>query len=71
MKPKFNHEVLRTMLEDSGLRRDWVAEQIGVKKGTLDRYCIGVNSPKLPVLMLMAQVFNCEVDDFFTESEAA
>tara|TARA_Y100000780_G_scaffold229407_1_gene249052 strand:+ start:425 stop:640 length:216 start_codon:yes stop_codon:yes gene_type:complete len=60
----FDNTKLKEMLENSGQRVKFVADKIGVSKYTLYGYLNGYASPSLPVAMLLAQHFNCEIEDF-------
>lgn len=54
---------LRAWRVDCGLTSEQVASQIGVNRGTIERWESGKSSPTYPQLIRLCEIYNCTPDD--------
>lgn len=66
----FDHEKLRTILDESGLRVDWVARKVGIHKRTLAKFIKGQAKPSLPTLRMIALSLGRTDEDFIKKDSA-
>lgn len=58
----WNHELAKKRLRELGMRRDWVAKQLGVAYATLNGI-LGGRKPSNPTLILFAQLLEVPIED--------
>lgn len=58
-------ERLKSMRDDRGLKRDWVARQIGVHYNTLKNWELGNAHPGTWELLSLARIYHVEPEEFF------
>lgn len=56
---------LRSMREERGLKRDWVAKQIGVHYNTLKNWELGKFRPGARDLLAVSEVYHVKPEEFF------
>ena len=56
---------LKGMRDDRGLKRDWVARQIGVHYNTLKNWELGNAHPGTWELLSLARIYHVEPEEFF------
>lgn len=56
---------LKGMREERGLKRDWVANRLGVHYNTLKNWELGRAHPGTRELLALSQVYHCEPGEFF------
>ena len=56
---------LKTMRDDRGLKRDWVARQLGVHYNTLKNWELGKAHPGTRELLALARIYHIEPEEFF------
>lgn len=59
----WNVELARRLIEEKGLRRDFVAANIGITSHTLSSYLIGRLKPSKAVLINMARLLDTTVQE--------
>lgn len=56
---------LKSMREERGLKRDWVANRLGVHYNTLKNWELGKAHPGTREILALCQVYHCEPGEFF------
>lgn len=57
---------IEELIVESGLKKKYVAEQLGININTLTNWIKGKNMPKLDQAVKLAHILNCKVDDLYT-----
>lgn len=58
-------ERMKTLRDDRGLKRDWVAKQVGVHYNTLKNWELGKAHPGTRELLALSNIYHVEPDEFF------
>lgn len=66
----FDKETLKTLVENSGRTKKWIAGEAGISKSALYSYMNGGCSPSLAVVLHFARIFECEIDDLYLSNAA-
>jgi DNA-binding transcriptional regulator YiaG len=56
---------MKDLRDERGLKRDWVARQIGVHYNTLKNWELGKAHPGTRELLALSRIYHVEVDEFF------
>lgn len=56
---------MRSLRDDRGLKRDWVAKQLGVHYNTLKNWELGKAHPGTRELLALTRLYHVEPTDFF------
>ena len=56
---------MRSMRDERGLKRDWVARQLGVHYNTLKNWELGLAHPGTRDILALARIYHVEPEDFF------
>lgn len=56
---------MKNLREDRGLKRDWVAKQLGVHYNTLKNWELGKSHPGTRELLALCQIFHVKPGEFF------
>jgi transcriptional regulator with XRE-family HTH domain len=59
----FNPDRAKQLIKERGRTRAWVADQCCVSMDSFAAYMCGARQPSQPVLKLMAQALECEIQD--------
>ena len=52
-------------IKESGYKKKYVAEQLGITARTLSRWIMGESSPTFDQLVKLATVLDCEFEDLY------
>lgn len=63
----FQHERAKQLIDEKGLRRRWVATQVGLVHSSLNQYLIGARRPGREVVARLAILLGVSFDELFTE----
>lgn len=55
---------IKEMRTKRGMSQQDLADKLGVGRSTVTLWELGVNKPRADMLIELAKVFNCQVDDF-------
>lgn len=55
----------------SGLTQEYVAYKLGIDRSTVAKWETGVSLPRPAMLMRIAGLYNCKIDDLLREEESA
>ncbi|MHB8896622.1 MAG: helix-turn-helix domain-containing protein [Candidatus Geothermincolia bacterium] len=58
-------ERMKSLRDDRGLKRDWVAKQLGVHYNTLKNWELGKAHPGTKELLAISRIYHIEPDEFF------
>jgi DNA-binding transcriptional regulator YiaG len=56
---------MKSLRDDRGLKRDWVAKQLGVHYNTLKNWELGKAHPGTRELLALSKIYHVEPEDFF------
>jgi DNA-binding transcriptional regulator YiaG len=56
---------MKTLRDERGLKRDWVARQLGVHYNTLKNWELGKAHPGTRELLGLARIYHIEPEEFF------
>jgi len=56
---------LKEMRDERGLKRDWVAKQLGVHYNTMKNWELGKSHPGTKEVLALSRVYHVKPDDFF------
>lgn len=56
---------MKAMRDERGLKRDWVARQIGVHYNTLKNWELGKAHPGTRELLALSKIYHVDPEDFF------
>ena len=62
---------LKKLRKENGMNQAELAEKIGVKQNTVSGWEKGVRHPGIQMLLKLASVFGCTVDDLITDEGSA
>lgn len=65
----WDSSLMRERVEASGYRHNWIAERIGVDKGTFSRWLGGHNRPDPFAFARLAILLGCRVRDMIADSD--
>ena len=58
---------IKKVIADSGLRKNWIAQKIGVHPSHISMWISGDRNPNKARIRAMCKVLNCKVKDIFPE----
>lgn len=58
-------ERMKSLRDERGLKRDWVARQLGVHYNTLKNWELGKAHPGTKELLALCRIYHVEPDEFF------
>lgn len=58
-------ERMKTLRDERGLKRDWVARQLGVHYNTLKNWELGKAHPGTKELLALSLIYHVEPEEFF------
>ena len=56
---------IKQVIKDSGYRKNWIAEQIGVKPSHISMWISGERTASKPRIRAMCKILKCKVADLF------
>ena len=65
----FNRNKLKEKIKDSGLKSNYIANQLGLHKQTISFYLTGNRHPKKETLKDIAKLCRCKLGDFYDKKE--
>ncbi|ANS52491.1 TPA: helix-turn-helix transcriptional regulator [Bacillus cereus] len=63
-----NNVFLREIRKEKGLTQNQLANLLGLDKTSISKYESGIHSPSLRVLVLYANIFGTQIENFLTRS---
>lgn len=69
MVKKIYKNRIRVMLADKMVTKTHLAEQLGVSKMTISRWCTNTTQPSTPQLIEISQVLQCDLKDLYKTVE--
>ena len=58
-----NRNCLRRIRKEHGMSQEALAKQLDVKQSTVSQWETGARNPSLPMLLRIAEILNCSVND--------
>jgi len=58
---------MKNLRDERGLKRDWVARQLGVHYNTLKNWELGKAHPGTRELLALARIYHIEPEEFFKD----
>lgn len=58
---------LEELIKRSGLRKDFIAKKLGISTRQLRNYELMVNFIPMDKAIILAELLNCSLDDFYTK----
>ena len=58
-------ERMKSLRDGCGLKRDWVARQLGIHYNTLKNWELGKAHPGTKEILALSQIYHVEPDEFF------
>ena len=65
----FNRNKLKEKIRNSGLKSNYIADQLGFHKQTISFYLTGDRKPKKETLKEIAKLCRCKLGDFYDKKE--
>ena len=65
----FNRNKLKEKIRNSGLKSNYIADQLGFHKQTISFYITGDRKPKKETLKEIARICRCKLGDFYDKKE--
>lgn len=65
MEKKVYKNRIRVILADKMVTKTYMAEQLGVSKMTISRWCANTTQPNAPQLIEISQVLQCDLKDLY------
>jgi len=65
MEKKAYKNRIRVILADKMVTKTHLAEQLGVSKMTISRWCTNTTQPSAPQLIEISQVLQCDLKDLY------
>ncbi|WP_417168753.1 helix-turn-helix transcriptional regulator [Terrihalobacillus insolitus] len=59
------------LIEESGLKKRYVAKELGVNENTLTNWTKNRSMPKLDQAVELADILNCKVEDLYENTPAS
>ncbi len=56
---------IKGLRDERGLKRDWVAQKVGVHYNTLKNWELGKAHPGTRELLMLSRIYHVRLDDFF------
>ena len=69
MEKKVYRNRLRVILAEQEMTNTFLAEQLGVSKMTLSRWCTNTTQPNTTQLIEISKILNCKLEDLFEPFE--
>lgn len=69
MEKKVYKNRIRVILADKMITKSHLAEQLGVSKMTISRWCTNTTQPSAPQLIEISQVLECDLKDLYETVE--
>lgn len=69
MEKKVYKNRIRVILADKMITKSHLAEQLGVSKMTISRWCCNTTQPSAPQLIEISQVLECDLKDLYETVE--
>ena len=69
MEKKVYKNRIRVILADKMVTKTHLAEQLGVSKMTISRWCTNATQPSAPQLIEISQVLQCNLKDLYETVE--
>ena len=60
---------IRMALAREGVTQTWLAEQLGVKRATVNNYCLGKGMPSHKRIEVIADIFGMSVSELYALGE--
>lgn len=54
-------------IKDSGLKKIYIAAQLGISRETLRNWCKGISYPSAPELFMLARLLNKKIEELYDE----
>ena len=58
---------IKKVIWDSGLRKNYIAEQMGVVPSNLSNWMSGYRMPSKPKIRMLCRILKCKVKDLYPE----
>ena len=65
MEKKVYKNRIRVVLAEKMITNTYLAEQLGVSKMTISRWCTNTTQPRAPQLIEISQVLQCDLKDLY------
>ena len=69
MEKKVYKNRIRVVLADKMVTKTYLAEQLGVSKMTISRWCTNTTQPSAPQLIEISQISQCDLKDLYEPFE--
>lgn len=69
MEKKVYKNRIRVVLAEKMITNTYLAEQLGVSKMTISRWCTNTTQPSAPQLIEIARVLQCDLKDLYEPYE--
>ena len=69
MEKKVYKNRIRVVLADKMITKTYLAEQLGVSKMTISRWCTNTTQPNAPQLIEISRVLQCDLKDLYEITE--
>jgi len=56
---------LESILRERGIKKTWLAQQVGVSNGTMTRLCSGESKPTIDVALKIARVLETSIEELW------
>ena len=60
---------IKQVIADSGLRKNWIADKIGVHPSHISMWISGERTASKPRIRMLCKLLNCKVIDLFPKEE--
>ena len=60
---------IKEVIQESGLKAKWIAEQIGCADTDISNYCSEVRSPNHDRLIKLTKVLSCTINDLYPNAK--
>ena len=68
MEKKEYRNRIRVILAEKMITNTYLAEQLGVSKMTISRWCTNTTQPSAPQLIEISQILQCDLKDLYEEN---
>ncbi|AZS31654.1 MULTISPECIES: helix-turn-helix transcriptional regulator [Butyricimonas] len=69
MEKKVYKNRIRVVLAEKMITNTYLAEQLGVSKMTISRWCTNATQPSAPQLIEISRVLQCDLKDLYEKVE--